>query len=267
LRAGSELGTSPKLLDGMVQWLFLNKKLNHWKSTRATAEVIYSLTHYLSKTKQLGVREEATVTMGAKSYPFAFDPAKYTGKKNQILITADDVTEKLLPIKVEKSTKGHMFASATWHYSTEKLPKEARGDFFGVTRQYFKRVKDTDGAKLLPLSEGQQVQVGDEVEVQLSLTAKHAAEYVHLRDPRAAGFEPVDVISTHKWDLGIGWFEEIRDSGTNFFFEGLPQGQYTFKYRIRAATSGTFKTSPATVQPLYAPEFVGFSAGNLLKVE
>ena len=142
-----------------------------------------------------------------------------------------------------------------------------RGDFFGVTRQYFKRVKDTDGAKLLPLSEGQQVQVGDEVEVQLSLTAKHAAEYVHLRDPRAAGFEPVDVISTHKWDLGIGWFEEIRDSGTNFFFEGLPQGQYTFKYRIRAATSGTFKTSPATVQPLYAPEFVGFSAGNLLKVE
>ncbi len=267
LRAGSEMGTSPKLLDGMVQWLFLNKKLNHWKSTRATAEVIYSLTHYLSKTKQLGVREEATVTMGAKSYPFAFDPAKYTGKKNQIIITADDVTEKLLPIKVEKSTRGHMFASATWHYSTEKLPSEARGDFFGVTRQYFKRVKDTDGAKLLPLSEGQQVQVGDEVEVQLSLTAKHAAEYVHLRDPRAAGFEPVDVISTHKWDLGIGWFEEIRDSGTNFFFEGLPQGQYTFKYRIRAATAGTFKTSPATVQPLYAPEFVGFSAGNLLTVE
>lgn len=267
LRAGSEMGTSPKLLDGMVQWLFLNKKLNHWKSTRATAEVIYSLTHYLSKTQQLGVREEATVTMGAKSYPFTFDPAKYTGKKNQVIITADDVTEKLLPIKVEKSTKGHMFASATWHYSTEKLPSEARGDFFAVTRQYFKRVKDTDGAKLLPLSEGQQVQMGDEVEVQLSLTSKHAAEYVHLRDPRAAGFEPVDVVSTHKWDLGIGWFEEIRDSGTNFFFEGLPQGQYTFKYRIRAATSGTFKTSPATVQPLYAPEFVGFSAGNLLKVE
>ena len=35
--------------DGLVQWLFLNKKLNHWKSTRATAEVIYSLVHYLQK--------------------------------------------------------------------------------------------------------------------------------------------------------------------------------------------------------------------------
>jgi len=82
---------------------------------------------------------------------------------------------------------------------------------------------------------------GDEVEVHLSLTSKHPMEYVHLRDPRAAGFEPSSNLSQHKWDLGISWYEEIRDSGTNFFFEHLPQGEYTFKYRIRAATAGTFK--------------------------
>ena len=43
-------------------------------------------------------------------------------------------------------------------------------------------------------------------------------EYVHLRDPRGAGFEPESAQSRHRWDLGIYWYEEIRDSGTNFFF-------------------------------------------------
>src|SRR5262249_26586638 len=47
LRALMELRPSDPRREGLVQWLFLNKKLNHWKSTRATAEVIYSLVHYL----------------------------------------------------------------------------------------------------------------------------------------------------------------------------------------------------------------------------
>ena len=267
LRTGSEVGTKEDVLDGVVQWLFLNKKLNHWKSTRATSEVIYSLTHYLKKTNQLGVKENVEVKLGGESHSFEFDSAKYTGKKNQVIIPAQKISSSLLPIKIEKSSLGHLFASATWHYSTEKLPSEARGDFFSVNRSYFKRVKNVDGYKLLPINDGTLIEVGDEVEVQLSLTSKHQAEYVHLRDPRAAGFEPSDSTSKHKWDLGLVWYEEIRDSATNFFFEYLPKGQYTFKYRMRAATSGKFKTSPATVQPLYAPEFVGFSTGTFLKVD
>ena len=43
---------------------------------------------------------------------------------------------------------------------------------------------------------------GDQVEVQLSIRAKHAAEYVHLRDPRGAGFEPESLTSGWRWDLG-----------------------------------------------------------------
>ena len=91
-------------------------------------------------------------------------------------------------------------------------------------------------------------------------------EYVHLRDPRGAGFEPVSSLSQHKWDLGIFWYEEIRDSGTNFFFEHLPQGEYTFKYRIRATTAGDFKVAPATAQPMYAPEFTAYSSGAALEI-
>jgi uncharacterized protein YfaS (alpha-2-macroglobulin family) len=122
---------------------------------------------------------------------------------------------------------------------------------------------------LEPLADGAVLEAGDELEVQLSLRSKHEAEYVHLRDPRGAGFEPdtTGAVSRYKWDLGISWYEEYRDSGTNFFFEKLPVGEYTFKYRVRVAMSGAFRVGPAVVQSMYAPEFVAYSQGHLLKVK
>ena len=86
-------------------------------------------------------------------------------------------------------------------------------------------------------------------------------------DPRPAGAEPESVVSRWKWDLGIAWYEETRDSGSNFFFEQLPAGEYTFKYRIRANMAGTFRVGPATVQSMYAPEFTAYSAGNVMTVK
>jgi uncharacterized protein YfaS (alpha-2-macroglobulin family) len=120
---------------------------------------------------------------------------------------------------------------------------------------------------LVPITTGTALAVGDEVEVQLSLRAKAAAEYVHLRDPRPAGLEPDRPESGWKWDLGISRYEETRDSGANFFFENLPAGEYTFKYRLRANLAGEFRSGPAQVQSIYAPEFVAYSAGQRLRIE
>ncbi len=47
------------------------------------------------------------------------------------------------------------------------------------------------------------IHLGDEAEVQLSIRTKHPGEYVHLRDPRPAGFEPVTLKSGYRWDLGV----------------------------------------------------------------
>ncbi len=267
LRAAMELTPQEPKLDGLVLWLLINKKLNHWKSTKATAEVIYSLARYLKATNQLGVKEAALVTVGNQKTEFTFDPDGYTGKKNQIVIPGEKIDPKAAStIAVEKETPGFMLASATWHFSTEKMPEDGRGDYLSASRSFFKRVHTGKEFILEPLKEGTVVQVGDEVEVQISLRSKHAMEYVHLRDPRGAGFEPASAQSRHRWDLGIYWYEEIRDSGTNFFFEHLPQGEYTFKYRTRAATAGIFKVAPATVQPMYAPEFATYSGGTEITI-
>src|SRR5262245_62120609 len=76
----------------------------------------------------------------------------------------------------------------------------------------------------------------------------------HLRDPRPAGREPENLRSGWKWEI-LPVYEEIRDSGANYFFEWLPAGEYTFKHRLRVTLAGTYRVSPAELQSMYAPEF------------
>ncbi len=267
LRTLMELTPQDTRKDGLVQWLFLNKKLNHWKSTRATSEVIYSIVHYLKAEGTLAAREDATVQAGGQTIRYVFEPDQYTGKKNQTVIPGDKLGAGSATVVVEKESPGFVFASATWQFSTEQLPQQGSGDFLSVSRTYFKRENAGAEFVLKPLAEGTVLQAGDEVEVQVSIRANHPCEYVHLRDPRAAGFEPVRAESRFRWDLGIGWYEEVRDSGTNFYFEQLPQGEYTLRYRLRASMAGTFKVAPATLQSMYAPEFTAYSAGSIIRIK
>ncbi|RMH20859.1 MAG: hypothetical protein D6696_07220, partial [Acidobacteria bacterium] len=267
LRVLTELAPTDGRRDGLVQWLMLDKKLNHWRSTRATAEAIYALVHHLRLSGELAAREEVTVSVGERRRRFVFEPEVYAGAGNRLVIAGDELDPPALAVvTVEKDGPGLAFASATWHFSTETLPATARGDLFTVERRYYKRRLEGGEWRLTPLAEGAPLEVGDQLEVQLTLRLKHAAEYVHLRDPRPAGCEPESTASGPRWHLGIGWYEEIRDSGTNFFFDALPAGEYPFRYRLRASLAGRFKAAPAQVQSVYAPEFVAYSAGDRVTI-
>ena len=265
LRVLMELDPRNPKKDGLVLWLLLDKKLNQWKSTRATAEVLYSLAKYMTADGSLGVKEAATVSVGVRQQTYTFEPDVYVGKV-QMVIPGSEVSPKSASVVVDKKTKGTMFASATWSFATDKLPTEGSGDFFHVQRTYFRRENDGHAFVLRPLAEGAKISIGDELEVHLEISSKHDAEYVHLRDPRGAGFEPVSTSSHWSYDLGLSYYEEVRDSGENFFFERLPTGRYAFEYRVRAATAGTFRVGPATLQSMYAPEFNAYSAGHVLEV-
>ena len=91
-------------------------------------------------------------------------------------------------------------------------------------------------------------------------------EYVHLKDMRAAGFEPINVISQYKYQGGIGYYESTRDAATNFFISYLPKGTYVFEYPLRVSHSGDFSNGITTIQCMYAPEFGSHSEGIRVKV-
>lgn len=267
LRALLALDRNDPKVDGLVVWLLLNKKLNQWKSTRATAEVIFSLVKYLEDRAAIAKREIVTVALGrTPPQSLVFEPTQYRGKA-QIRVPGPEVSGDMATTVVSKQGPGVAFASVTWHYATDELPAEGRGDLFAVKRSYYRREGMGDEAKLVPLADGASLHQGDEVEVQLEIKARAQAEYIHLRDPRPAGLEPPITVSGYHYDLGLTYYEEVRDSAHNFFIDWLPAGEYTLKYRLRANLAGQFRVGPASLQSMYAPEFAAFSAGHRLQIQ
>ena len=92
-------------------------------------------------------------------------------------------------------------------------------------------------------------------------------EFVHMKDMRAAGFEPVNVLSQYKYQGGLGYYESTKDAATNFFFDYLPKGTYVFEYVLVVNNKGDMSNGITTIQCMYAPEFTSHSAGVRVKVK
>ena len=111
------------------------------------------------------------------------------------------------------------------------------------------------------------MKVGDLVRVRIELRTDRDMEFLHLKDMRAAGFEPVNVLSQYKWQDGLGYYESTKDAATNFFMDYLPKGVYVFEYDLRVNNAGDMSNGISTIQSMYAPEFSSHSDGIRINVE
>lgn len=255
----------PKIA-GMVRWLLFNRKANEWKSTKASAAAIYSLLDVMKAKGALDKAETFDLKWGATSEKLELQPFDWVAKPLRWSKYGAEITKKDYSPKVEKKGPGLAFAAFTGIYTTDKAAEESPAGMMNVSRSYFLRVKEGDSYTLKPLASGGTVAVGDQVEVHLAVNTRSQFEYVHIKDPKAAGFEAEELNSGWKWD-GLGRYEEPRDSLTNFFVEWLPHGEYELKYRLRPTTPGTYRLGAAVMQSMYAPEFAAHSAGMVINVK
>lgn len=255
----------PKIA-GMVRWLLFNRKANEWKSTKASAAAIYSLLDVMKSKGSLDKAENYSIKWGKVSETKELQPFDWVAAPLRWSKYGKEITPADLSPRVEKKGPGLAFAAFTGIYTTDKTAEESPAGLMNVSRQYFLRSKEGDVYTLKPLASGATVGVGDEIEVHLTVTTRSQFEYVHLKDPKAAGFEAEELNSGWKWDQ-LGRYEEPRDSLTNFFVEWLPHGEYTLKYRLRPTTPGAYKLGAAVMQSMYAPEFAAHSAGMTINVK
>lgn len=111
------------------------------------------------------------------------------------------------------------------------------------------------------------VQVGDEVIVRIELRTDRDMEYVHLKDGRGSGTEPINVLSRYRYQDGLGYYETTRDTASHFFIDYLPKGVYVFEYATRIVHKGQYPTGMAEIQCMYAPEFNSHSESIQLAVK
>jgi len=108
---------------------------------------------------------------------------------------------------------------------------------------------------------------GDKVKVRIEIRVDRTMEFVHLKDMRAAGFEPVNVLSGYRWQDRLGYYESTKDLATHFFIDYLPRGTFVFEYPLVVSHRGDMSNGITTMQCMYAPEFTSHSKGVRVKVE
>ena len=135
-----------------------------------------------------------------------------------------------------------------------------------LQKKLFLKTNTDKGEELSEITASRNLKLGDLVRVRIELKVDRAMEFVHMKDMRAAGFEPINVLSRYKWQDGLGYYESTKDAATNFFFDYLPKGIYVFEYDLRVNNKGNFSNGITTIQSMYAPEFSSHSEGVRVKI-
>ena len=109
--------------------------------------------------------------------------------------------------------------------------------------------------------------MGDELVVRLELRADRDMEYLHLKDERASGAEPINALSQYQYQDGLAYYESTRDTASHFFINYLPAGNYVFEYSVFVQLRGKYQSGLAEIQCMYAPEFNSHSESIPLVVQ
>lgn len=253
-------------------WLLKNKQTNHWKTTKATANAVYALLRYgdnwLEQTELAAVRfpdlPKATYAAPLAEAQGAAEAGTGYFKTSW---SAEAVEQGFSNIEVQNPNNSIAWGAAYWQYFEHLDKIQAFEDTpLTLNKQLFQEVMGDNGSVLQLVTPKTKLQPGDKLVSRIELRVDRDMEYVHLRDMRASGLEPTNVLSRYKYQDGLGYYESTRDASTDFFFDRLPKGTYVFEYPVRVVHRGSFANGIAEIQCMYAPEFSSHSNGVEIEV-
>ena len=175
-----------------------------------------------------------------------------------------EVEPRMGEMVVRKSDPGIAWGGLHWQYLDDIANVSAHASKpLSLQKRLFRRVTTSAGRRLEPV-EGP-VRVGDELVVRIELRADRDMEFIHLRDHRGSGTEPVNVLSGYRFQDGLGYYESTRDTASHFFIDWLPRGTHVFEYPVRVQLQGRYQTGFAEIHCMYAPEFNAHSESILIE--
>ena len=261
-----ELGENQDVND-MKVWLLKQKQTNRWKTTKATAEAVYAL--LLDGTSILAETDYPTITLGDKTIDLATEKTEDGTGYYKKAWKKDEIESSWSEVSVTKADSTVAWGSIYWQYyedidkikGFEDTPLKIRKDLFVNRVENGKEV-------IVPITQkNANLKVGDKVTVRIEIEVDRNMEYVHLKDMRAAAFEPTEKLSGYRFKHSLGYYQSIKDASVNFFIDILPKGTYVFEYQVIATQKGNFSNGITTIQSMYAPEYTSHSTGIRVTVE
>ncbi|SFZ89290.1 Alpha-2-macroglobulin family protein [Flaviramulus basaltis] len=268
IEAFSEIENDTETIDNLKIWLLKNKQTNRWKTTKATTEAVYAL--LLQGSDWLSVADMVDVVLGGKRIePSKLEDVKVEAGTGYYKTSwnPSEIKPEMADVTITKKGDGIAWGSLYWQYF-EDLDKITSAETpLKLKKKLFLKNNTDTGEEITEITENTNLKVGDLVRVRIELRSDRNMEFLHMKDMRASGLEPVNVISQYKWQDGLGYYESTKDASTNFFFDYLPKGIYVFEYDLRINNAGNMSNGITTIQSMYAPEFSSHSEGKRLLVK
>ncbi len=257
LEAYSEISPSAPAVDGLRQWLVLQKETEDWGANPYTVEVVEAI---LSSGSDWTESSAAPVfTLGGK----VIDVPVSENIQGLVTLPLDAAAASGKELKVEKSSAGPVWGGVVSQYVAPiKDVKSAQSMNLKIEKKLYV-VNNTPNGEILSEED---VKVGDKVRVTLTVTCDKDMDYVALIDERAACLEPSDQLSGYVVKDGLGVYREVRDTRTSFFIGFLPKGVNVISYDCYADRSGVYALGVASVQSQYSPLQSAHSAGKSFTV-
>ncbi len=267
IEAFDEVSHDQQSVDDLKVWLLKSKQTQNWQTTKATTEACYAL--LLRGTDWLATESNVEISLGDTK----IDPKNMPDIKQEagtgyfkVSWSGSDIKPEMGNVTVTKKDQGVSWGAVYWQYF-EQLDKITPSKTpLQLVKKLFVEQNTASGPVLHPIDEKTPLKVGDKIKVRIELRDDRDMQYVHMKDMRASGFEPMNVISQYKWQDGLGYYESTRDAATNFFISYLHKGTYVFEYPLRVTHKGDFSNGITSIQCMYAPEFTSNSEGIRVKV-
>lgn len=275
LEAFQIAGGTTEELDEMRLWLLTNKRTNRWETTKSTAAAVFALlntgtdwTDGPGEPLEVNWPDAANKTDLASRVRAAQETPEAATGAFSVSVAADQIGNGLATVKVKNKDNRLVWGGVYWQYTELAQKVEAANNGpLTLERELFRRIATADGIRLEPITADKPLSPGDRVTVRLILRSDRELDFVHLKDRRAATFEPITQTSGYQYNSGLGYYFAPGDLATNFFIDHLPKGTYTLEYDLFATYAGSFSNGLGRVQCMYAPEFGANTGGARIVVE
>lgn len=236
----------------MLLWLLRKRETTVWRSPVATVDAIDLLVSTSSLNTAGGI-----ITLPNGETIRTADDCAFVKRT----LSSKDLKNS---IKVEGSKDCIGFASLYASYDADNSKITPASNYISIKKNTYRheKRKGVDGKMedgLTEVKDGDVINVGDKIEVVLTVENEQDLDFVMVKDDRPACLEPQKEVSGYKWRNGYAYYQVITDSGVRMFFDRLRKGKYNLSYSLFVQAEGTYSSGISSAECLYSPSFRGNS--------
>ena len=243
-----------RVTEGLCRWLLAQKRLQDWVTSTGSVDAIYALLQ--GQPEGLTFRAYDAIRLlspQGKELAHAVSSVGDWGGLGAVSVSVGggDLKKGLGALAVTKTEERPSSWGAA--YACFQLPLD-------------EVESSASGLRIRQEVDNEHPRVGDRVRLRYVLTSDRDYEDVRLKAGRAACLEPVESRSGYEYRNGLGYYKEVKDASTNYFFERLPKGTYVIEAECYVERAGRYALGAVKLNGVYAPEFSAYGAGTVLEV-